>query len=218
MKYLYLGGNSLESLPEEIGNLVNLEYLDLGCAIPESRKESRVYNQYFGRLEDEDLPSCNTINSLPKTIGQLESLKVLYLDGNPLKELPDEVGNLSSLEELYLGFSYEYRTWSAGRTFTNAGNKEAGVELRTLPNSIGNLTSLVFFSVSYGELRRLPESIGNLANLEELYLHNNKLTGLPESMANLSSLENFSLDGGDNITVSDLSGSLQLFLNFCCLS
>lgn len=76
LKYLSFRGLPLESLPDEIGDLTDLEELNLE----------------FTRLE-----------ILPATIGKLKKLKILTLYYSKLTELPDEIGNLTSLEELDLG-------------------------------------------------------------------------------------------------------------------
>jgi len=76
LKYLSFRGLPLESLPDEIGDLTDLEELNLE----------------FTRLV-----------ILPATIGKLKKLKILTLYYSKLIELPDEIGNLTSLEELDLG-------------------------------------------------------------------------------------------------------------------
>ena len=70
MKKLYLYNNQLNSLPVEIGNLINLQYLDL------------VNNQ---------------LNSLPVEIGNLINLQYLDLDNNQLNSLPIELLKIKSL-------------------------------------------------------------------------------------------------------------------------
>jgi len=63
-------------------------------------------------------------------------------------------------------------------------------ELTSLPESIGNLTSLKKLDLGFNKLTSLPTSIGNLTQLKQLYLYWNRLTSLPESICNLKSLEN----------------------------
>ena len=60
-------------------------------------------------------------------------------------------------------------------------------QLTTLPESIGNLSSLKELYLYDNQLTTLPESIGNLSSLERLSLHHNQLTTLPESICNLPS-------------------------------
>ena len=63
-----------------------------------------------------------------------------------------------------------------------------------LPESMGNLTSLMSFGLEYNNLSSLPESIGNLTNLLGLLLHHNQLTSLPESIGNLTNLTGLDVD------------------------
>ena len=96
---------------------------------------------------------------------------------------------------LFLGF----QNWSGGRlTRLLIGNNSNGgfITLTELPESIGNLTSLVQLYIDDNELTSLPESIGNLSNLFYLIANFNNLTALPDSIGNLSNL--FFLDLGYN--------------------
>ena len=74
-KTLSLKNNQLQSLPEAIGQLKNLELL---------------------YLRD------NQLSSLPASIGQLRQLKKLWLQGNPLSSLPAAIGQLQQLKTLWL--------------------------------------------------------------------------------------------------------------------
>ena len=78
LTYLNLRNNAISGeIPPEIGNLTNLSYLDLGS------------NQLTGEI--------------PPEIGNLTNLKHLSLVGNQLTgEIPSEIGNLTNLEELHL--------------------------------------------------------------------------------------------------------------------
>jgi len=78
---LNLGGNQLTTLPDSIGNLTNLNTLNLGG------------NKYLGG---------NQLTTLPKSIGNLNNLNELYLENNQLTTLPDSIENLTNLTHLYL--------------------------------------------------------------------------------------------------------------------
>ena len=69
------GWKNLLSLPESIGNLVNLQELDLGW---------------------------NNLISLPESFGNLVNIRKLHLWGNKLTSLPESFGNLVNLQELDL--------------------------------------------------------------------------------------------------------------------
>ncbi|MBU6339226.1 MAG: hypothetical protein KGQ36_04545 [Rickettsiales bacterium] len=55
-------------------------------------------------------------------------------------------------------------------------------KLTTLPDSIGNLASLIFLGLRGNQLTTIPDSIGYLASLLELYLDKNQLTTIPNSL------------------------------------
>jgi leucine-rich repeat protein SHOC2 len=61
-------------------------------------------------------------------------------------------------------------------------------QLTCLPDSIGNLTKLTRLNLESNRLTRLPESIGNLVKLTVLNIYRNRLTELPESIGNLTKI------------------------------
>ncbi|MHA1370147.1 MAG: leucine-rich repeat domain-containing protein [Promethearchaeota archaeon] len=77
LTYLNLHGNLLTSIPQTIGNLKSLETLNL-------------WN--------------NQLKSLPETIGNLKSLKELDIRWSKLKALPESIGNLKNLKILTLNY------------------------------------------------------------------------------------------------------------------
>jgi len=68
----------LTSLPDEVGQFVNLKVLEL---------------------------SGNSLTSLPETFGQLEKLEWLSLKGNDISKLPESFKNLTNLKELSLVYT-----------------------------------------------------------------------------------------------------------------
>lgn len=70
--------SKIETLPEHIGNLVNLKYLNL---------------------------AANKIEVLPISIGQLSELENLSLGTNDIRKLPKEISNLQKLHFLSLSFN-----------------------------------------------------------------------------------------------------------------
>jgi len=82
-------------------------------------------------------------------------------------------------------------------------------QLTTLPESIGNLSSLDNLWLVDNQLTTLPESIGGLISLKELGLSINKLTSLPESIGNLTSLERLWLSSNQLTTLPESIGNLS---------
>jgi Leucine-rich repeat (LRR) protein len=67
--------------------------------------------------------------------------------------------------------------------------------LRTLPESITDLTDLACLYLENNHLTSLPNRIGNLTNLHYLNIGGNQIDRLPESIINLSKLQGLWLVG-----------------------
>ncbi len=180
---------NLSSLPEEIGNLVNLQSLNLsGSAIT-------LLPSSIGQLQslkELNLHNTKNLTSLPGEIGNLANLQSLDLSVSGITALPSSIGQLQSLKDLDLG--YTYRLTSLPEEIGNLANLQALnlylSPIASLPSSIGQLQSLTRLNLgSTSNLTSLPEEIGNLANLKLLYLHEAEITSLPQSIERLQSLE-----------------------------
>lgn len=133
--------------------------------VPQLDIYSTIKYDTFGiKVEDGDIIELglfrDLIYSLPESIGNLKSLKRLYLHNNRLTTLPESIGNLSSLENLSL----------------------AENDLTTLPESISNLKSLEHLLLDSNKLRRLPESLRKLSSLQTLNLNFITFVILPKAL------------------------------------
>ncbi|MFX0060974.1 MAG: leucine-rich repeat domain-containing protein [Candidatus Hermodarchaeota archaeon] len=81
-------------------------------------------------------------------------------------------------------------------------------ELSTLPESIGNFSSLQELVLFSNKIEFLPESFGNLNSLKFLNLVNNKLITLPVSFTRLKSLESLFLNQNKLTSLPESFGSL----------
>ncbi|ERN02458.1 hypothetical protein AMTR_s00215p00026760 [Amborella trichopoda] len=197
LNVLQLDGNQLSgSIPESLGSLLSLEWLDLGENKLEGSIPSTLIN--LSRLNVLQLYGNQLSGSIPSTLGNLSRLNDLLLYGNQLSgSIPESLGSLLSLELLDLG-----------------NNKLEG----SIPSTRGNLSRLNGLELYGNQLSgSIPESLGSLLSLEWLDLGENKLEGsIPLSIANLTLL--YSLSGlllNDN----DLSGdfSFTFFANVSSL-
>jgi hypothetical protein len=98
---LYLNSNPLITLPNSIGNLVQLWWISLtGCTsltvLPDSIGQlTHLQNLY--------LSHCTSLTVLPDSIGQLTQLAALQLIGcTALKALPDSIGQSEQLRLIYI--------------------------------------------------------------------------------------------------------------------
>ena len=159
------GNKILTKLPDTIGNLAQLQLLNLD--------------------------KCKALESLPDSIGQLKSLRSLLMrECKLVTALPDSIGGCVNLVEVGLSKCMGLTTlpdtiaqWIHVEDLILAKCK--GIE--TLPEAIGELKSLSWLDLrNCKRLVQLPDSVGNLSQLRHLDLSTCKnLKNLPESLANL---------------------------------
>lgn len=178
-------------IPPEMGNLSNLEHLNL-CYISLS-------------------------GFIPAELGNLSSLKSLYLiylddlEGN----IPSELGNLNNLETLVLDFDYGLEG-NLPASFGNLVNLKR-LSLNNLnltgciPAELGKLTNLLYLNLVLNDFScEIPPEFGGMSNLKDLNLRKNyNLSGdLPPELGNLTNLTSI------QISFTNLSGSIPLsFVN-----
>lgn len=154
--FLDLGNLKLPRVPESIGQLAQLQRLNLSFnqlnALPDSISQ-------LTQLQYLDIIG-NQLSGLPEFMGLLTQLRHLHIRGNQLSTLPDTIGQLAQLRDLYVSEN----------------------QLRILPDSIGQLTQLETLSLRCNRLCTLPESISQLTQLRHLSLGGNQLTALPHKL------------------------------------
>ncbi|XP_031250753.1 probable LRR receptor-like serine/threonine-protein kinase At3g47570 [Pistacia vera] len=193
LRFLIVENNQMfGKIPTGIGNLVNLEVLDL-CG-----------NQFTGHIPNNigNLHKLHLLmveenrfsGDIPSSLGNLTLLNLLRLDRNNLQgTIPLSLGRCTSLE--YLDLSC---------------NNLSGV----IPPEVTGLSSLsIYFDLSLNQLTgSLPSNVGNLINLASLDISENKLSGeIPNSLGSCVCLQQLVMDGNffqGNIpsTLSSLRG------------
>ncbi|MCF8358088.1 MAG: leucine-rich repeat domain-containing protein [Prolixibacteraceae bacterium] len=177
------------SIPAEIGNLSSLEYLQLDRNQLSGTIPSEIGN--LSLLIRLDLSTNQLSGSIPSQIGNLDSLETLYLTNNQISgSLPPEIGDMDNLEKLYL-----------------MGNQLSG----NLPPEIGNLSKLESMYL-YENLftGNIPSELGQLSNVERFYLHDNQLEGpIPSDLGNLASC--FDLRLADNKLTGSIPSTFDQF-------
>ncbi|XP_022632099.1 receptor-like protein 12 [Vigna radiata var. radiata] len=176
LRYLNLSFNDFKdtNIPEFLGSLTNLRYLDLSSCrfsgqIP-TQISSLSHLKYFNLahnyylngpipreignlslLEYLDLSGNSLEGSVPSQIGNLYRLQYLDLRYNSFEgEVPSQLGNLSNLHTLYLGGRYD-------------------LKVVTTDQWLSNLTSLTHFSFnSISNFNSSPSWLRTIAKLPKL--------------------------------------------------
>ncbi|XP_052136229.1 putative disease resistance protein RGA1 [Oryza glaberrima] len=133
---------SILSLPEWLGELPCLEYLDIINTRCPQLKASRGVMKKLTSLTSLTLHECERIVSLPECLGDLPSLETLHVECcESILALPESLGELTSLKELHI-------------VFCNG--------IKSLPDNIHKLTNLKILQVEEcHELKKWCESEEN---------------------------------------------------------
>ncbi len=166
------------------GKLIGEKKLVLACGLSEFPQEIFDMAETLEVLDMTD----NKLSSLPSNFGKLKNLKILFLSNNLYEEVPTVLADCPKLS--MIGFRNNHiKTLSENalplstRWLILTDN-----ELKTLPDSIGDLTLLQKCMLSGNKLTSLPQSMTNCHNLELLRIAVNKLESLPKSILTLPKL------------------------------
>lgn len=182
LKDLWLDGNQLSELPQEIGNLRNLLCLD----VSENRLE-RLPEEISGLISLTDLVvSQNLLETVPDGIGKLKKLSILKLDQNRLTQLPEAIGDCENLTELVLTENRLLTLPTSIGRLKKLNNLNADRnKLVSLPKEIGGCCSLTVFCIRDNRLTRIPSEVSQAMELHVLDVAGNRLHHLPLSLTTL---------------------------------
>ncbi|ANQ52253.2 leucine-rich repeat domain-containing protein [Flammeovirga sp. MY04] len=136
LKYLYFDSCvSLNKYPDGIENMETLHTLSFKKM---NLKDGDIPDFVWKCTRIKDLSfRDNNLTELPKEIGNLVNLEVLFLNNNNLTSLPEEIGNCTKINTLWVD-----------------GNR-----LKTLPRSICNIEMIDSFYSRYNPWEWLPECV-----------------------------------------------------------
>ncbi|KAL1332098.1 hypothetical protein AAHE18_11G003700 [Arachis hypogaea] len=137
--------NNITVLPNSIGHIKHLRYLDLSCSGIERLPPAicKLYN-----LQTLLLTYCRDLTELPEEMGKLVNLRHLAIDNCiNLTELPKEMGKLVNLRHLDI-------SWCCALT--------------ELPKEMGKLVNLRRLDIDGTGLQEMPVEIAKLENLQSL--------------------------------------------------
>uniref|UniRef100_A0A8C1VKA9 Protein scribble homolog n=1 Tax=Cyprinus carpio TaxID=7962 RepID=A0A8C1VKA9_CYPCA len=206
LAHLSLNDVSLQSLPNDIGNLpinlsLNIFFFFVNYCLPHFIAAYPVFNLilFISSVQPDTLGALpnlrelwldrNQLSSLPPELGNLRQLVCLDVSENRLSQLPTEISGLIALTDLLLSENL----------------------LEVLPDSIGSLKKLSILKVNQNRLVHLTDSIGECENLTELMLTENLLQSLPRSLGKLKKLTNLNVDRNRVSSVpAELGGCVSL--------
>jgi len=165
MRKLDLFGCSIKVIPPFIGNLVQLESLDLRKNALENEGIPSEIAQLTGLIRL--MLSLNNFTDLPLQVTSLPAVREFEIANNKIIALSPEIGRMTTLQRLNLG-----------------GNK-----IQRLPPTIGNLTELTYLCVKSNEIKELPGEIANLHLLQRFDMSENLVATLPYQMGRMKGLQ-----------------------------
>ena len=152
------------------------------------------------------------LEALPDSIGNMASLKTIYIMGGKMTALPDSTGNISSLVSIQLQYTNVTRLPGSIGNLTKLENlgiygsqndtprweafdmypdyyQDEKTEKRSpftgLPDTAAKLQSLKFLNLSNTEVRSLPGYLGALPALEKIDISGCDITTVPPSIQKL---------------------------------
>ncbi|GAM18438.1 hypothetical protein SAMD00019534_016130 [Acytostelium subglobosum LB1] len=196
LRKLNLSHNLLNTLPIGLAKLTQLESLNLedNQLVNLSEETIAIFAKNLKCLREVNF-SSNLFEYLPHTFILFGAqLKSLIIRNNKFTRIPDVIDEMDSLTTLDLSCQVVPITIPNMHrpSLTSLNLSETG--MTTMPDEIGNLTSLRILRARNNRLDSLPASIAKLTQLEELYLDCNKITQLPSEICQLTQLHILSLE------------------------
>ncbi len=213
LKTLYLNNCITGIIPETIGNLTNLQSLNLFnnslsgqipttiCNLTKLTELELSQNQLSGNIPD-SIGKLNLLTyfqfaknqltgTIPTSIRLLKKLNHISVESNKLSgEVPNELKSCRLLNEINLSdnqlsgiFPEIGDSLTALKTINISKNK-----FTALPQSIGNLKELVTLNISSNQLSQLTNTLSTCVKLRILDASKNQLASLPVDFVLLNNL------------------------------
>ncbi|KAJ6858628.1 hypothetical protein NC652_041042 [Populus alba x Populus x berolinensis] len=212
---LRLDGTPLKELPSSIQFLTRLYELDMsGCSKLESFPEITVPMESLQHLY---LSETGIKEMYSISFKHMTSLKILKLDGTPLKELPSSIQFLTGLESLNMSGCSKLESFPEITVPMESLQHLylSGTGIKAIPSiSFKHMTSLKILRLDGTPLKELPSSIQFLTRLESLDMSDcSKLESFPEITVPMESLHHLYLSGTGIKAIPSISFKHMTSLN-----
>ena len=138
---------------------------------------------------------CSKIEKNQEFMGNMKRLSKLHLNGTAITKLPSSVEHLTNLEELWLEGCKgpPHKLWNNLFPLSLMPRRSLNLVSLLLPSLLG-MRCLKRLDLRNCNLQSIPNDIGNLSSITKLYLSENHFSFLPESMVQLSKLKHIDLN------------------------
>ena len=174
--------NTLEELKS--GSLNGASRVKLACGLKTFPQELFALAETLEVLDLTD----NKLSTLPEDFGVFKKLKILFLSNNNFTEVPTVLSQCHKLSMIGIRNNHISTFEENALPLSTRWLILTDNELKTLPNSMGDLTLLQKCMLSGNKLTALPENMSNCYNLELLRIAVNQLTSLPTWLLDLPKL------------------------------
>lgn len=192
-EHVSLNGNQFEELPRALYDF-RLKTLSIRN---NPLKTIAPACQNWQQLEHLSLFECRELQSIPKELGKLKSLKIVELSHCRLVQVPMPIFQLQNLESLTLSqnklieLPKEIEQLQKLKILSLHQNSP----LKKFPEAITEIPSIVDLRMNECNLLEIPEEIAQLQGLHNLSLSYNSIKKLPNSFSQLKNLKTLKLSG-----------------------
>ncbi|XP_059589845.1 receptor-like protein EIX2 isoform X3 [Vitis vinifera] len=223
LKHLNLSYNDFKGiLPTQLGNLSNLQSLDLGSNYGHMSCENLDWLSHLPSLTHLDLSGVYLSKAIhwPQAINKMPSLTELYLSDTQLPPIIptisiSHINSSTSLAVLHLslnGLTSSIYPWLFNFSSSLVHLDLSMTDLNELiPDAFGNMTTLAYLDLSWNELcGSIPDAFGNMTTLAYLDLSLNELRGsIPDAFGDMTTLAHLDLHSNHlNGSIPDAFGNM----------
>jgi Leucine-rich repeat (LRR) protein len=202
VRVLDLSHTSISSLPTSVGQLGQLEFLDLSFCYDLQDLPDSICN--LSRLQFLNLEFCGVLHSLPSGIGELTNLKHLDLKGcDSLVTIPHGIFQLTSLNKLVLPWACTVRAGDLANLSNLSNLMELHATVKAEIDTMGPWLDMRVLKLKYKHDADtngddvvediLPESIKHMQKLEALTLFDYEGLSLPNCICEFQNMKSLSL-------------------------